>query len=64
MRIRKCDRCNEVYEPYEDTFNSVGISTFNIEDEEKGNGVYYDLCPKCQAELLAWLTAHGTKIDY
>lgn len=62
MRIRKCDRCSETYTPYVESFNSVGISTFNIDDEEISTGQFFDLCPKCRDEFKAWLEAHGTKI--
>ena len=61
MRIRKCDRCGDTYKPYENSFNTVGNMTFNMDEEELGTTVCYDMCPKCKDEFTAWLTAHGAK---
>lgn len=57
-RIRRCDRCHEVYNPYENGFNTVGTSTYNMDEEQIDVHQNYDLCPKCKAEFLAWLEAH------
>ena len=57
-RIRKCDRCGEVYKPYEDKANTIGTMTFDMNDEALDLGFNYDLCPKCMSEFEAWLHAH------
>lgn len=57
-RIRECDRCGATYKPYENEFNTVGTATYNLDDEQIDVMNIYDLCPKCRAELVAWLDAH------
>ncbi len=61
-RIRKCDRCSETYEPYTARFNSVGISTFNMDNELEDVSTDFDLCPKCAKEFESWLNAYGKVI--
>lgn len=61
MRIRKCDRCGETYEPYEIDFNTVSTYTFNIDEEEIGSSNCYDLCMKCRDEFKCWLGVHRPK---
>ena len=57
MRIRRCDRCGEVYDSYND-HNTLGITEFNMNDEQIGGEDYTDLCPKCMTEFKTWLDAH------
>ena len=61
-RIRKCDRCNETYEPYSDGFNVVGTSTYNMDNEVTDVPVDHDLCPKCKLEFKSWFEAFGNKM--
>ena len=62
-RIRKCDRCNETYEPYEAGFNSVGTTTYDMDNDMIGTSTDYDLCPKCKSEFKAWFEAHGERLE-
>jgi hypothetical protein len=62
-RIRKCDRCGETYTPYETGFNTVEVSTYNMDNECEGTTTTYDLCPKCKTDFTAWFQAHGAKVD-
>lgn len=62
-RIRKCDRCGETYKPYENAFNTIETSTYNMDNECEGITVTYDLCPKCKADFIAWFEAHGAKVE-
>ena len=62
-RIRKCDRCNKTYEPYEGTFNSVGISEYDMDNQMHGISTDYDLCPTCAAEFKSWFETHGKYLD-
>lgn len=58
---RKCDRCGELYELYEDTkFNSIRL----IKDRPASNSVWvmdYDLCLSCATMLEEWLDVKGEK---
>ena len=63
MRIRKCDRCGGTYEPYESKFNTVGIVTFNMDDEDVSGTTFYDLCPHCRQEFVSWMETHGAKVS-
>ncbi|MCR4999167.1 MAG: hypothetical protein K6A05_04920 [Lachnospiraceae bacterium] len=59
MKIRKCDRCKNPYDPYEmeinnDCANSLGIVNMDMRDNVC-SGVYYDLCPNCMGDLVAWM---------
>jgi len=57
MRVRRCDRCGEVYDNYVGN-NTVGRCEFNMDDEQTNTEEYFDLCPKCNKELESWLNAH------
>ena len=61
-RIRKCDRCNACYDPYENKFNNIGTRTYNMDNEMTNGGMDYDLCPKCREEFIDWYNAVG-KLD-
>lgn len=58
--MKKCDRCGNVYDPYNEKSNSKQINGFlflNIDLQQK----YFshkpnDLCPKCAAMLTKWFT--------
>ena len=55
---RKCDRCSELYEAYNeknDKKHINGMILVNVDDERKyyGHGVR-DLCPKCSEKLMRW----------
>ena len=59
MKIRKCDRCKFPYAPYEmeinnDCANTLGIVNMDMSDRVC-SGVYYDLCPNCMNNLVAWM---------
>lgn len=58
---RKCDRCGELYELYNDTkFNNIRL----IKDRPLSNSVWvmdYDLCPSCAIMLEEWLNVKGEK---
>lgn len=58
---RKCDRCGELYELYEDTkFNNIRL----YKDRLVSNVVWvmdYDLCPSCATMLEEWLNVKGEK---
>ena len=69
MLARKCDRCNALYEHY------IGATLFKKDD--KANGLmlldkdlqqkyyerkFYDLCPKCMAELNAFLHTYNAEV--
>lgn len=62
-RLRKCDRCDEVYEQYVGG-NTVAIAEFNLNDEQLGAEEYYDLCPKCKKEFDAWLNTFNKVIAF
>ena len=62
-RIRECDRCKKTYKPYEDTFNSVGVTTYDMDNEAVGTSTDYDLCPSCNADFKAWFEAHGARLE-
>lgn len=62
-RIRKCDRCGKTYVGYEDTFNTVGTTTYNMDNDMIGTSTDYDICPDCKAEFIAWFGAHGGKLE-
>lgn len=63
-RVRKCDRCKKTYEPYENEFNSVGTTTYDMDNDMIGMSTDYDLCPRCQSEFKAWFEAHGAKLEW
>lgn len=58
---RKCDRCGNLYEPYNTENNAKkinGINTVNIDTQ----GKFYshkaiDLCPDCKDQFEGWLFA-------
>ncbi len=61
MKIRKCDRCKKPYTPYayetqnnNNSANTVGLVNMDMSDRVC-SGVYYDLCPDCMKELVAWM---------
>lgn len=53
-RVRRCDRCGKYYEPYEHENNTIGMSTFNMDEELVGMEEHKDLCPECMAEFNCW----------
>jgi hypothetical protein len=61
MRIRKCDRCGKVYEPYDDVHNTITVSTYDMNNECVDNGESYDLCPDCKEEFRGWLHRYQTQ---
>jgi hypothetical protein len=58
---RKCDRCGELYECYEDAeFNSIVL----VRDRKYTNSIRvreYDLCLACATMLKDWLDVKGEK---
>lgn len=59
---RKCDRCGELYECYEDVqFNSIRLE---LDMQYSSTPVFvkvYDLCPSCATMLKDWLDVNGEK---
>ena len=61
MQAKKCDRCGELYEFYEDAkFNNIVLVidrkfTTSIRVRE------YDLCRSCMSSLKDWLDMTGEK---
>lgn len=53
-RARVCDRCGKYYPHYNDE-NTIGVTSFNIDNEAVSAEQYYDLCPECQEEFRDWL---------
>lgn len=66
MRVRKCDRCNKVYETYlgkdGHTFNTIGTNAYDIDNDRMFAGNEYDLCPTCQQEFVEWFNAVDGKL--
>jgi hypothetical protein len=66
MRLRKCDRCNKCYETYlgKDvaSFNTIGTSAYDIDNERIGEGHEYDLCPECQQAFINWYNSYDGKL--
>lgn len=61
-RIRECDRCKATYKPYEDGFNTIGTTVYNMDNEMIATEVDHDLCPRCKSEFKSWFEAHGNKL--
>ena len=66
MRLRKCDRCNKCYETYlgkdVESFNTIGTSAYDIDNERIGEGHEYDLCPECQKQFIEWYNSVDGKL--
>ena len=58
-RVRKCDRCGKYYEPQYGETTVIGVTTFNLDNEEVSVEEYKDLCPECDASFLVWLNEIG-----
>ena len=58
-RVRKCDRCGKYYEPlHGDTF-AVGMTYFNMDNENVETEEFKDLCPECTESFTNWLNEIG-----
>lgn len=53
-RARVCDRCNKYYPHYNDE-NTIGVTSFNLNNEAVSTEQYYDLCPECLEAFRGWL---------
>lgn len=65
-KIRKCDRCGVSYHPFiEDNkhFNTVGLTNFDLEDNQMQSEQYFDLCPQCSEQLVDWLCLPSDKSE-
>lgn len=51
MRVFKCDRCGNIYNPEDETYPRMELKT---QFEPYGEVIVHDLCPKCQAFLRNW----------
>ena len=63
MRIRKCDRCERCYDPYENKFNNIGIATYNMDNEQIEAAYSYDICPQCREEFICWYNKLNGKLE-
>lgn len=63
---RKCDRCGELYEPYDHIeCNDVPIDkviTSYLGDDLKVQAKTYDLCPNCCFEFARWIVDPMTMV--
>ena len=58
-RVRKCDRCGKYYEPQRGETAVIGMTTFNMDNEEVKVEEYKDLCPECDSSFFTWLHEIG-----
>lgn len=58
-RVRKCDRCGKYYEPRAGVTAVVGVTEFNMDNDQEHPEVYCDLCPECHESFAAWMKAIG-----
>lgn len=59
---RKCDRCGELYECYDDTrFNSIRLELDMRLSATPAFVKVYDLCLSCATTLEEWLNVKGEK---
>lgn len=59
---RKCDRCGELYECYDDTeFNGIRLELDRRLCPTPMLVKYYDLCLSCATMLEEWLNVKGEK---
>lgn len=60
-RVRKCDRCGKYYEPKCGVTAAVGVTEFNMDNDQEYPEVYSDLCPECHDSFVAWMDEVGYK---
>lgn len=58
-RVRKCDRCGKYYEPKTGVTAVVGVTEFNMDNDQEYPEVYSDLCPECHESFDAWMNLIG-----
>ena len=60
MMAFKCDRCGNLYEPYDKiqermSFNSLKLVFKNALHEPVRSSVIYDMCPNCMEDLWKFI---------
>lgn len=58
-RVRKCDRCGKYYEPKCGVTPVIGVTEFNMDNDQENSEEYFDLCPECDESFTAWLGGTG-----
>lgn len=54
----KCDRCGNLYEPYNGIEYQAGCNKYHSVCLCKGlNNKYFDLCPECMTKLIEFIKA-------
>ena len=65
MRIRKCDRCGEPYDPKSLVIDTWSVNAIKTGERSMDNGFCssktYDLCPDCLFDLKRWLNKEVDK---
>lgn len=58
-RVRKCDRCGKYYEPKGGVTAVIGVTEFNMDNDQEYPEIYSDLCPECNQSFGDWMKAIG-----
>lgn len=54
INARKCDRCDNIYEPYSISYPNIELVATKSKNKDIAITASIDLCDKCYAELKTW----------